>query len=243
MVLSQLLRSLNTDDRILAYHALLAIRSRAIISYNMGRKFIVDVVPADSPPLIYILEAESPRIALIGRPVDLPVGATFVSRDKLFTVRVDDAEEIRVNTAVKVDPQILKALEGLVPDSKEKDKHTTVTVYYRSPLSDKDVLLRTTQDLTSFIARATWVPDPTQTNPTPYIGATYQRITEVLAEMAAEKTIDATVVVQHAPDLIMNPTDLALSGRPEGSTISAQPGIPDKATPPVPQGAPAGKTP
>jgi flagellar basal body P-ring protein FlgI len=239
VTLVEMLNSLNTEDRILAYHGMLAMRSRGMATYDVGKKFMMDIVPADSPPLIYILEAESPRIAFIGRPVQVPVGATFVSHDKLFTVRVDDEDEIRVNTAARIDPRELKALEGIIPDSKIRDKNQTVTLYYRPPLGGPAKEVRTSQDLPSLVARASWIPDPNSKDPVPYIGASYQRITEVLAAMAADKTIDAQVVVQHVPDAIINPTDLVLSGRSEGSTLKPQ--EPDAGQAPVaPNGAPAG---
>jgi hypothetical protein len=233
VTLAELLRSLNTEDRILAYHALLSMRSRAIASYDVGKKYMMDIVPADSPPLIYILESESPRIAFIGRPIQMPIGSTFVSHDKLFTVRVDDENEIRVNTAVRVDQRELKALEGLLPDAKTPAKPQTVTVYYRPPLGGTPKEVRTTQDLPSLIARASWIPDAGSREPLPYIGATYQRIAEVLAQLAAEKVIDAQIVIQHSPDAIISPTDLILAGRPERSA--------EKAPETAPATAPAAK--
>jgi hypothetical protein len=232
VVLSEMLRSFNTDERILAYHALLAIRSQAITTYSVGKKFLIDIVPADSPPLIYVLEADSPRIAFIGRPITLPVGATFVSKDNLFTVRVDDEEELKVKASTKVDPAMAKALEGLI----ETKDSTTVTLYWRSQLGDKTALVRTVQSVPHMIARATWVPEPTDRDPLPYIGAGYQRIAEVLAELVSEKVIEASIVVQHVPDQILSPAEMVLTGRPEGSTNL----VPKTPTPEMPAPRPEG---
>jgi hypothetical protein len=248
VALYEMLRSYNTDDRILAYHALLAIRSRAISSYSVGKKFMMDVVPADSPPLIYVLEADSPRIAFIGRPIELAPGALYLSQDKLLTVSVDMANAAapdasgRVITASAVAAQAAPA--GAASQPKEKE---TVTLYWRNPLGGRSAEIRTVPRLPELIARATWIPDPNPSDPfsvkdngKPYIGASYQRIAEMLATMCAEKTINATFMAQRAPELILNSADIALSGRPEGSTRTVvppapPPTTPDSATPTIPQ--------
>jgi hypothetical protein len=219
LALYDMIRSFNTDDRILAYHALLAIRSKAVTTYNVGKKFMLDVIPADSPPLIYVLEADSPRIALIGRDLTLPPGTTVLSRDKLLTVRVDDAP------AGSGPPLTPVLLPGATATSRPRAKDS-VTLYWRSPMGEKTQLLRTLSSLPAVIARACWVPDPLSKDYDPsaqYIGASYQRITELLAVMCAEKAIDATFVVERTPNLIVNPSDQALSLRPEGSTRNPPP--------------------
>ena len=82
----------------------------------------------------------------------------------------------------------------------------------------------------------------------PYIGASYQRVAETLAAMCADKTINATFVVEHVPDALVSPTDLALSSRQEGRTPaqatppatqpalapSTLPATPDRSLPPIP---------
>jgi len=217
--LYDMIRSYNTDDRILAYHALLAIRSHAVSTYNVGLKFMMDVIPADSPPLIYVLEAESPRIAFIGRDITLPPGATFISNDKLLSVIVDDPADGPPPIVAAAVPVRTGLFPATAP-GKNKEKET-VTLYWRSPLGDKTALLRTVPSLPGMVARACWIPDPLSADFDPkaqYVGATYQRITELLAGMCADKTIDAAFVVEHSPEALINPTDLALSGRPEGST-------------------------
>ena len=214
LALYDMIRSFNVDDRILAYHALLAIRSHAVSTYDVGHKFMLDLIPADSPPLIYVLESESPRIALIGKDLTLPAGAVVLSRDKLLTIRADDAIE---STTPALAPVLLS---GMTAASKPKEKDS-VTLYWRSPLGDKTQLLRTLPSLPALVSRACWVPDPLAKDYDPsaeYIGASYQRITELLAVMCAEKTLDATFVVQRTPDFLISPADQALSIRPEGST-------------------------
>ncbi|HEY4330772.1 MAG TPA: flagellar basal body P-ring protein FlgI [Phycisphaerae bacterium] len=236
--LFNLIRSYNTDDRVLAYHALLSMRSRAVTSYSVGKKFMMDIVPADSPPLIYILESESPRIAFIGRPITLAQGATYLSKDKLLTVISDipsekaDAGDKPMITAASI------AASGPAPGAKpatQPKEPETVTLSWISPTHDRPmVTLRTVATVPALVARATWIPeapsDPSnEKNLPPYIGASYQRIGEMLAEMCADKSIQATIVIQRAPDMPTNPKDLALSGRPEG--ITETPPIPPMPTP------------
>ncbi len=252
----EMLQSFNTDDRILAYHALLAIRSRAVASYSVGKKFMIDVVPADCPPLIYVLESEAPRIAFIGRPLELAPGALYISPDKYLTVSADmkttaapAGGSAPVLTAASMEPQV--PLAGAAAKPKEKE---TVTLFWRSPLGGHTAEIRTVARIPDIVARATWVPEPDPQHPytndpsQPFIGASYQRITEMLAEMCADKTLDATFITQKAPEAVVNPTDLALTGRPDGSVRVAPasqpapasapaPAIPDSAVPQA--GAPA----
>ena len=61
--LMDMLNSVNTDDRVLAYQGLVAIHSRAISTWIVGRKFMMDIVPSNSPPMIYVTQADTPRIA------------------------------------------------------------------------------------------------------------------------------------------------------------------------------------
>ncbi len=223
ITMMEMIRSSNTDERILAYHALLSMRSHAISSYNMGRKFVVDLVPADGPPLIYVLESGSPRIAFIGQIPSLPPGAVYISKDNNFTVSADvkDAEAPagtgRVVTAASLG-DAAPAPVSIDNPAPTKAKET-VTLLWRPPLEQHLVPLRTVNRLPELIARATWVPDPRDPDydaSKPYIGASYQRITEMLATMCNEGMVDAKFVSQRAPDIIVNPTDLALQGRAEG---------------------------
>ncbi|MCL2648740.1 MAG: flagellar basal body P-ring protein FlgI, partial [Phycisphaerales bacterium] len=89
--LVEMLKSSDLADRIAAYEGLVAVKSPAI-SYNSvgGGKFLLDVVPCDAPPIIYVTQQAIPRIALIGRPITLPQGALYISPDNALTVTVED---------------------------------------------------------------------------------------------------------------------------------------------------------
>jgi len=96
-------------------------------------------------------------------------------------------------------------------------------------------LLHTVPSLPEFVVRLCYMPNPLSPKydaKEPFIGASYQRITELLAGMCADKTIDAQIVVQHVADAVVNPTELALSGRAEGMTNTP-------ASQPAPSTAPA----
>jgi len=230
VTLDHLLESQNENDQILAYHALLSIGSRAIASYSAGRKFVIDLLPADCPPLIYVLESDSPRIAFIGRTVELPPGSVYMSEDKLLTVLADEvgaAPAIPAATPVKLESSDKPG--GATAKPKE-----SVTLYWRSPMGDKTVTLRSQMELANIIARAAWVPDARPERAAndprrihdqedPFIGASYQRVTEMLASLCRDKTINARIVIQHVPDRVTNPTDIALSGRPDGPTLPKVP--------------------
>jgi hypothetical protein len=238
MALYDMIRSYNTDDRILAYHALLAIRSPAVRSYNVGRKFMLDIIPADTPPIIYVLESDAPRIALIGRDIVLPDGALAMSKDHHFNVIVDEADEA---SRPVVAPTFMP---GVTTPATPKPRQN-VRLHWLS--SDKEALLYTDAQLPNIIARACWTPDPTARDydpKAPFIGASYQRIAELLANMCAEKIINANFIVERSPDKIVNPTDAALSGRAEGSTLAPAPEKPKvpSDSPAAPAPAPAAPT-
>jgi hypothetical protein len=245
LALSTILRSANTEDRILAYQALLAIRSRAVETWFVGRKYYMDLVSSDGPPLIYVTQAETPRIAFIGQMPALPSGLLYISKDNLLTVSVDalaDASAApgrpgagagagangNVLTAVSIGPggSGANANPGVAQDlnkpaAKKENSQDTVTLYWRSPLGTPAVKLRTSATLPYLIVRASFAPDPRSNDYNahePFIGASYQRITEMLATLCADKLINAQFVTQKAPVAILSPTEAALSGRPEGST-------------------------
>ena len=245
VALYDMLASFNTDDRILAYHALLAIRSRGIASYSLGKKFMMDIVPSDGPPLIYVLESDSPRIAFIGKQIELAPGAVYLSQDKLLTVSADMVGVARPPALDRngrvITADVTAGGPGAPAASQPKDKEN-VTLFWRSPLGGRSAEIRTVARLPELIARASWVPDPNPQDPfnskdngKPFIGASYQRVTEMLATMCAEKTIDATFITQRAPEAITNPADIAISGRPEGSTKIVLPPAPPPSIPEGPQ--------
>jgi hypothetical protein len=236
LALADMLNSPNTENRIVAYRGLLGMRSRLVSSYSVGRKFVIDIVPANSPPMIYITQADTPRIAFIGRPLTLPPGALYISPDNLLTVAAaDNAPDATL--APGGSGQVLTAAsvgDGQNPAAAPKE---SVTLYWRSPDGEKTVNLKTVPSIPELVARATWIPDPRAAdfNPNdPYIGASYQRVTEMLATLCRDQLLEAKFVLQKAPPPILSQAEILRSGRPEGSTEKSDAPAPRPDTPAQP---------
>ena len=225
LALSELLQSPNTTDRIIGYGALVAIRSREVHTYTISKKFLLDIVPCDGPPLIYATQADTPRIALIGNGFTLPPSALFVSADNLLTVSVLDGpaaqsgggnpdSNVVTASSVGADAPAANATPSKGPN------RNAVTLFWRSPMGDKTVNLKTSANLADVIARVAWTPDPLAMDFDPhaeYIGASYERVTEMLAGMCADQSLNAKFVLEKAPAMTISSAD-AMAGRPEGST-------------------------
>ena len=115
-------------------------------------------------------------------------------------------------------------LPGMTAATKPKVKDT-VLLYWRSPLGDKiQKLFTTPQHPRHRRPGLLGARSPLQgLRP---LGRVHWRLVSValpncLPGMCADKTLDATFVVERTPDLIVNPTDQALSIRPEGPTHPA----------------------
>jgi hypothetical protein len=232
--LMQLVNSANTADRIAGYTGLVRVGSRAIRTYEVSKKFFLDVVPSDGPPLIYATQTGKPRIALIGHDIHLPKDAFYVSPDNLLTINVTDPDAAA--DAAPADPKVLTA-SALTTSSPEIAEATTqpanfsdpakkenVILYWRSPFGDHNVNMKSRAGLIDVIIHLAWAPDPTAQGFDPhvtYIGASYQRIVEMLASMCHDQLIESQFVLQKVA-IPTNPRD-ALNGRPEGSTQTHAP--------------------
>jgi hypothetical protein len=89
--INQGLRTLLTADentvRIEAYRVLAKNNDRAIYSQVIGdNKFVLDIVYADAPPLIYASRRGIPRIAVIGNKPSLKLPVTFLTMDDRFSI-------------------------------------------------------------------------------------------------------------------------------------------------------------
>lgn len=211
-VLSELLKSTDLNVRLAAYNGLVMIGSPSVTTLNVSRKFMLDIVPCDAPPLIYASQTGAPRIALIGRGVMLPAGTLYVSKDNLLTVNVAEAAARIDNTG---------AMLAAAADVKKPEKNENTTLYWRGVLGDKTVSMKSTAHLVAVVSRLGYTPDPKSPEYDPrqvFIGASYQRIVDMLRAMTQDKLINAEFYLQPAPDAILAPSDLAASARPEGST-------------------------
>ncbi len=75
VALSKLLNGDNNRVRLAAYQALLTCGSPLVESFEVKKKFIIDMVPCLGPPLIFVSQSTWPRIALIGSRFTLRPGA------------------------------------------------------------------------------------------------------------------------------------------------------------------------
>ncbi|MGN6370678.1 MAG: flagellar basal body P-ring protein FlgI [Phycisphaerae bacterium] len=234
LALADLLNSPNPRDRIIGYGGLVAIRSRAVRTYTVAKKMLLDIVPSDGPPLIYATQSDTPRIALIGHDFKLPPGALYVSADNLLTVSVlEDTNPSAATTTPPSDTNVVtasslgtsNATDLDAPQGNAKEGNKPVTLFWRSPSGGRTVTLKTSASLPDIIARAAWAPDPLAPDFDPnaeYIGASYQRVVEMLSSMCNDRVINAKFVLGKASDIPTGSSD-ALEGRPEGSTEPVAP--------------------
>jgi Flagellar P-ring protein len=238
--LMRLVNSNDAADRISGYTGLVRVGSPVIRTYNVSNKFFLDVVPSSGPPLIYATQTGRPRIALIGHDLHLPKDAFYVSPDNLLTLNVTDPDAAPADSsatqpavdATPADPNVVTA-SALTTSSADPLEATTqpatvtsipaqkqnVILYYRTPFGDHTINMKTKDGLIDVIIHLAWAPDPTVPGFNPnatYIGASYQRIVEMLASMCHDQLIESQFVLQQAAAPV-NPND-SLGGRPEGST-------------------------
>ncbi|MCL2639475.1 MAG: flagellar basal body P-ring protein FlgI [Phycisphaerales bacterium] len=228
ITLREMLNSKDLAERIAAYEGLVAIRADLapidppILScHSIGSgKFLLDIVPCDAPPAIYVTQQGLPRIALIGRPITLPQGALYISPDNALTVVVQDAPPPTVITA---------SVDGADADAPSPPPENVVH-YYRSPFGDRTVEVRSSTRIQDVIARLGWAPQPKAPGYDPkalYIGASYQSIAEMLATLCHRQILGAQFVLQNASeDPYRTTSDLISESRPEGSTAPIAPAVP-----------------
>ncbi len=230
--LMRLVNSSDTADRIAGYTGLVRVGSRAIRTYQVSKKFFLDIVPSDGPPLIYATQTGTPRIALIGHNLRLPKDAFYVSPDNLLTINVTDPAAAA--DAVPSDPNVVTASAlSASPDTAEPTtqpavedpaKKQNVVLYWRSPFGDHNVNMKTRDGLIDVIIHLAWAPDPTARGFDPhvtYIGASYQRVVEMLASMCKDQLIEAQFVMQKVATPVTS--NDSFGGRPEGSTQTQAP--------------------
>ncbi len=221
-VFADMLHSTDSNERILGYQGLVNVNARTgLLTFSVRDKFLIDVVPTDGPPLIFVTQTAQPRIAFIGRTIELPPGTLYVSPDNLLTVNVDEeaAEVPRGGTTVA------SAATGGANGAAEVAPRESATLYWRSPMGDRTVKLKATPNLPFLVAKLAFAPDPKEPSydpKVPFIGISYQRVVEMLATLTKSEAIEARFMVQAGPPPIQTPADIASSYRSEKSTQEAQ---------------------
>jgi flagellar basal body P-ring protein FlgI len=224
-VLTELLSSDNMRVRVLAYEGLLRLGSPKLNSFSVGRKFIVDRVVTDGPAVIYATQTGTPRIALIGKKFTLPPGTLYMSADEMLTVSLADNDDPA--NAPATAPGL--AAPGIDPAAGNADPDP-VKLYYRGGMGMPHVLIKSNPSLGVVIAKLGYAPDPRAPdyNPKqPYIGASYQRVLEMLEQLCKEQVIDATFVMQQTDKDEFSLAALADRERPESDTPQPD-AVPDK---------------
>ncbi|MEI7767497.1 MAG: flagellar basal body P-ring protein FlgI [Phycisphaerae bacterium] len=180
LALMKAVNSQNLKARLAAYEGMVQIKSQALRSFGVAGRFYMDRVIADGDQVIYATVNGLPRIALLGRQFNLPLGVLHVSADNVITVSV--AEK----------PILVPQGDGKEP------KDETVTLYFRRS-GEKAVQLKCGRSLPIILATLAYTPDPLAEDYNPkqeFIGANYQRVVEMLSALCRDKSINATFVLQ-----------------------------------------------
>ena len=224
ITLTDLLKSKDTAERIAAYQGLVAIHSQAVQYYSVGGgKFLLDVVPSDSPPSSTSPRA-TPRVSPSSAAPPTSSSVLYVSPDNYLTVTVaDDAPAVGPPPPPKTSSPLPPVGELAEHPATQPAKKKTLPLYWRSPFNDRlAVELTTTSRIQDIIARLGWAPNPKAPGYDPkaqYIGASYQRIAEMLAFMCKDQTLPATFVLQKlGDDPFKTAYDIIGGARPEGPT-------------------------
>lgn len=85
-MLRTLLNSPTTLVRLAAYKALASANDSAIFSKPIEGKFLLDIIPSDSAPLIYATRRGVPRLAVFGRRPTLTLPITFSAMDGKLSI-------------------------------------------------------------------------------------------------------------------------------------------------------------
>lgn len=145
----KLLNSDRADVRIEAYRLLAQSTSQVaeigddsdngtptnygMVTYNVGHRFLLDVVPGDGSPMVYASSTGIPRLAVFGHQLTLHTPITFTAMDMRFSISSSDGTHsltmfyrdplaphpIKVETRNDL-PEILARLGGVGPLSEDK---------------------------------------------------------------------------------------------------------------------------
>ena len=90
--LRQLVNSDNTAVRIEAYKALVRNNDLLIFSKVIQEKYVLDIVPTNGSPMIYVTRRGVPRLAIFGANIHLQTPLTFTALNSRLTLTADKAE-------------------------------------------------------------------------------------------------------------------------------------------------------
>jgi hypothetical protein len=170
---------------------------------------------------------------LIGHDLHLPQGAFYVSPDNELTLNVlDPATDTGDASGASPEKDVLTAsavTNESAASTTEKPAEVSapalkdnVVLYWHPPVGEKVVNLKSPPGLVDVLIALSWSPDPLSRGFDPnkvYIGASYQRVVEMLASMSRDQLIDAKFVMEKSETpSSAGDVDMVMGGRVEGST-------------------------
>ncbi len=260
-MLRELLVNPQAQVRIEAYTILARNNDSSIISTPVAphlaphnQKFLLDRVPCDAPPMIYVTRTGKPRIALMGRIPDLNLSVPFTTMDNRLTLAGRDRGRMTLffrdplrEKPVSVDSQpdldiIISRLGGMgVEETTLNFSYGEVSAILQE-LSNKGVL--TARSATGEVVRTAFVmqtPPRVQDD----IGAAGLIAAGVMPGNAPEFGPPATVGgtgSQGATSGSGNPTPATNPPQPANNTASVKPAIEPIKPTPAPAQQPSGPT-
>jgi hypothetical protein len=172
----KLLRSASRRVQIMGYRALLTIHSSIVYSQEISQKFFMDIVPGTQKCTVYVTTHRVPRIAFLGRIPKLAPGALYISPHDALTVNY------------------LPAPAAGAAGKKSVQAGGPVELYYRNALTGQTVSMRCGAALPAIVAMLAGAPNPygKHFNPhEPFIGASYQRVVEMIYSLCHSGQVDA----------------------------------------------------
>jgi hypothetical protein len=96
-MLRRLLNAPQALVRVEAYQVLAERKDPAIYSKVIGQKFVLDIVPSDGPALLFATRSGTPRIAIIGRKVEMTRPVVFTAfEDRLSITSSSDSGNLMI---------------------------------------------------------------------------------------------------------------------------------------------------
>lgn len=168
----KLLHSASRRVQIMGYKALLSIHSSIVYSQEISQKFFMDIIPGRQKCTVYVTTHRVPRIAFLGKIPTLAPGSLYISPHDALTVNYSPP----------------------AAGSSKSAGGGPVELYYRNPLTGQTVSLRSGAAVPAILAVLAGAPNPFSKNfnpRQPFIGASYQRVVEMLYALSRKGMISA----------------------------------------------------
>ncbi len=231
----KLLHSASRRVQIMGYKALVSIHSSIVYSQDISQKFIMDIIPGRQKCTIYVTTHHLPRIAFLGHIPSLVPGSLYISPHDTLTVNYSPTASVRSGNG--------KSAANAEP----------VELFYRNPLTGQTVSLKCGAAVPAILATLAGAPNPFGKHYNPrqaFIGASYQRVVEMLYTLCHTHQINADFVMESITGktrMLMaslnqpRPSHSTMQHTAKGSTPTSSPTAPFNTT--LPGELPAGAQP